>query len=155
MPNGDGLTFGFFAVKVLPLKILGDNPGVRPLILMKFGGLTLCISVRILVFSGEMESICIIMGLLSGLLVLFSVLLPLSYSRATVISFSKSSYIFIVSYVLLSFYISTVWFVRSISLDSSTCLIILRGDSFLSIISLIVDWFSWFLRGLPEWFTKD
>jgi hypothetical protein len=41
MAKGEGLAFGFLAVNVLFLKILGDIPGVKPLILMKFGGLTL------------------------------------------------------------------------------------------------------------------
>ena len=108
MANGEGLVLGFLAVKVLPLKILGDNPGVNPLILIKFGGLTDCISETMLALSGDIDSSCIVCGLLVVLLGLSYVLFPLSYSRATVISLRRSSYILIVSYVLLSFCIRTV-----------------------------------------------
>ena len=69
--NGDSLVVGFLAVNVLPLKILGEIPGVNPLILMKLGGLTLCISWRMLFLSDYIDSICIKVGLLAGLM-LFS-----------------------------------------------------------------------------------
>jgi len=41
MAKGEGFAAGFLTANTLFLKILVDIPGVNPLILMKFGGLTL------------------------------------------------------------------------------------------------------------------